>query len=497
MSQQFSRREFLQLMGTMPLLAAPTMIPSSKSNANTPNVLVLVFDALSAKHLALYGYARDTSPHIARFAEKANVYHQHYSAGNFTTPGTASILTGLYPSSHRALQAYATVKQEFRETNMFSHFRKAGFHTLAFSQNLLVNILLNDFMDGLQEFIPADIAALVSKEFSDDFFSRDYGIAVQAERTYLSPLGQFPNSLFLSLISKFIGQRNIANLPKALREEFPRGFPQNHDMYYILEDLIDWAIDYIPNLPSPSLAYLHFMPPHDPYLPRKEFIGKFSEQDAQIPEKPEHFFSEGRTVKFLDNKREQYDEYISYVDAEFGRLISALESSGSLDNTILVLTSDHGELFERGIYRHITPVLFEGISRVPLLIRFPGQQERVDIQSPTNNVDIFPTLLDASGLDVPSGLDGQAIGPENVLSEDRVIFTVDAKSNPKNGPLNLGTISAIKNREKLIHYFGYDDFNSEFEFFDLGNDPEELRNVYSANGASEKELMALIQSLRG
>jgi hypothetical protein len=61
----------------------------------------------------------------------------------------------------------------------------------------------------------------------------------------------------------------------------------------------------------------------------------------------------------------------------------------------------------------------------------------------------------------------------------------------------LGTISAIKNREKLIHYFGYDDFNSEFEFFDLGNDPEELRNVYSANGASEKELMALIQSLRG
>lgn len=496
MSKELSRREFLTLMATMPLLTVPAASRNAKRAGKSPNVLILVFDALSSKHLSLYGYTRQTSPNMAKFAKRANVYLQNYSAGNFTSPGSASILTGQYPSTHRALQAYATVRKQIRPNNIFSLFRSSGYHTLSFSQNLLVNILTHDFIDGLDEMIPADIMALAAKEFSDDLFSKDYGIAVQAERTTLSPLGRFPNSLFLSLFSEYIGRRNVANLPKSLRKEFPRGFPQNHDMYYILEDLMDWAMDYIPKLPEPYLSYLHFMPPHDPYHPRQEFIGQFAATSSGVPNKKEHFFSEGRDAKFLENKREQYDEYIAYVDAEFGRLIDKLDASGSLDNTIVVLTSDHGELFERGIYRHITPVLYEGVSRVPLLIRFPGQQTGKDIFSPTNTIDILPTLLEASGIAIQNTFDGQDIRQPAKIDDQRVVFSMDAKSNAKLGPLNLGTIAAIKNRKKLIHYFGYDNFDDVYEYYDLSSDPEELNNIYSSSNTSVAELSAFIKVRR-
>ena len=68
------------------------------------NVIVLVFDAWSAHDVPLYGYQRDTVPNVVRFAENATVYHNHYTAGTFTVPGTASLLTGLLPWSHRAFQ---------------------------------------------------------------------------------------------------------------------------------------------------------------------------------------------------------------------------------------------------------------------------------------------------------------------------------------------------------------------------------------------------------
>ncbi len=497
MNRPISRRDFLKLSGLFPLLGLPSSSRKVQPKSSAPNVLVLVFDTLSARHISMFGYPRETMPNLANFAEKATVFHRNYSGGSFTSPGVGSILTGRYPSKHRALQAMATVNRASRESNFFRLFQQAGYHTLSFAQNLLVNVLANDFMEWVLDYIPPDSLALASKDFSEELFMRDYGIAVQAERSSLSPLGGYSNSLFLSLFSNFLAQREVRSIPREIRSQFPRELPQNHDLYYRLEDIMDWALEYIPNLPKPYAAYLHFMPPHDPYNPRQEFIGVFADQPADQQTKPEHFFSEGRDQAFLDKKREQYDEYIAYVDAEFGRLVSGLEAAGELDNTWLVLTSDHGELFERGIYRHITPVLYDPIVHVPLLIQAPGQTVRQDIHTLTSNVDILPTLLRQVGLATPVGLDGKLLPPWGAVEEERVIFAVDAKTNPKVGPLNRGTIAAMQQDQKLIHYFGYDGFASEFEYYDLALDPEELNNRYSGSSSQEQYLLNLINQLRG
>lgn len=497
MSGQLSRREFMKLMGLFPLLAIRGSERTFSTNPDAPNILFLVFDTLSAKHISMFGYPRDTMPNLAKFAERATVFNQHYSGGSFTTPGTASILTGMYPFNHRAFQPYGTVKQDYADRNLFTLFNQAGYHTQSFSQNLLVNILVDQFIEGVSEYVPPARLALAAKEFADDFFTRDYGLAVQAERRYLNPVGQYPNSLFLSLVSKYYEDQLRKGLRKDTKDDFPRGLPQNHDIFYILEDVVDWGLDRYPAMQQPFLSYMHVMPPHDPYNPRADFIGRYADQPANNPVKPTHFFDEDRDQKFLDKKREQYDEYIAYVDAEFGRLIDGLEAQGALENTWVVFGSDHGELFERGIYRHITPVLYEPVIRVPLLMRAPGQSERVDVHTPTSNVDILPTLLHLTGQQIPAGLDGKVLPPWGMTDPERVIFAADAKSNPKLGPLNKGTITAIQNQHKLVHYFGYGGYESEYEYFDLSRDPEELDNRYSSSDKLIQNLSDQIQSARG
>src|SRR5688572_11566057 len=106
--KKISRRDFLKLglkSVEMALTASlfPGHIASVKTDKKLLNIVVLVCDAMSAKNLSLYGYPRKTTPNLEKLSERAFVYHNHYANGNFTTSGTASLLTGLKPWTHRAI----------------------------------------------------------------------------------------------------------------------------------------------------------------------------------------------------------------------------------------------------------------------------------------------------------------------------------------------------------------------------------------------------------
>ena len=103
---KFTRRDFLKTaFWSVASLLGSSFRPRLSGLVNkAPNVIILVFDTLSARHLSLQGYQRLTTPNLIRFAEKATVYHRHYAAGNFTSPGTASLLTGMHPWTHRAFE---------------------------------------------------------------------------------------------------------------------------------------------------------------------------------------------------------------------------------------------------------------------------------------------------------------------------------------------------------------------------------------------------------
>ena len=98
-------------------------------------MLIVVFDAFSAYNISLYGYRRETTPHITRLAERAIVYHNHFAAGNYTTTGTASLLTGVYTWTHRAFQMYASVMDALQTKSIFHAFNDD--YRIAYSHNPL------------------------------------------------------------------------------------------------------------------------------------------------------------------------------------------------------------------------------------------------------------------------------------------------------------------------------------------------------------------------
>jgi arylsulfatase A-like enzyme len=105
-------------------------------------------------------------------------------------------------------------------------------------------------------------------------------------------------------------------------------------------------------------------------------------------------------------------------------------------------------------------------------------------------MDLMPSLLSAAGLPIPPGTEGEVLPTFGQTTPDsqRSIYTVESKSNPKNGPLQIGTVAMVKDRYKLIHYFGHEDFSDEYELFDLENDPEELYNLYNSQPSLALEL---------
>lgn len=495
-SRKVSRRDFLKFAALSPLgyllfqksksgLKSPWNINYRGSEpANLPNILVLVLDTLSAKHLSLYGYRRKTSPNLEKIADRATVFHRHYAGGNFTTPGTASLLTGVYPWSHRAFALRGGTSEEFDHRNFFSYL-SPYYHTFAYTHNPLAYILLDRYREDISELTRISDLCLYADTRSDRFFQKDFASAYYAELMMLRKNYYPAGHLFASpinIIKRFI---HGAQINRNLKDRFPRGVPSFFDealpyfMYFTLEQAVDWLQVQLESQPGPFLGYVHLLPPHDPYNPRKEFIDIFD--DGWMPDsKPTHFFDEGFSHEELVEKRLHYDESIAYVDAEIGRLYGMMERTGLLDNTYVFLTSDHGELFERGIYRHLTPTMFDPLLHIPLLISKPEQRQREDIYTPTSCVDLLPTLSQIAQLEPPHWSEGQVLAgfQDREPNPNRSIFAVEAKENPKNAPLNRATVVLIKNNFKLIYYFGYEGYQQEYELYDLEADPQELTNLY-------------------
>jgi len=508
MNNQITRRDFLKLAGLLPVsVVAPRFLGPldalGGTQSNPQNVIVVVFDAWSAYHISLYGYQRETTPNIAKLADRAVVYHNHYAGGNFTTPGTASILTGALPWFHRAFQPGGKVDEAFVEKNFFSAFE--SHYRITYSHNLWANILLRQFKDNLESYIPkgryflteedADAKRgnfLSSSNIIQALFGNDEDIAlVSWIRAMEKQQEGYAYSLFLSPLyaeyKNWYQETRFAE-QKAL---FPRGIPRDDYDNFLLEQAIDGIGGLLVAAPQPFMGYFHFWPPHAPYNTHRDFVGRFSDDGLEAPLKPLDLFGDnGPKTK----NRTEYDEYILYVDREFGRFYDHLEENGLLENTWIVLTSDHGELFERGIEGHRTPVLYEPVVRVPLVIFEPGRGARTDIYANTSAVDLLPTLLHVTGQKPIDWTEGVALPPfaSDETVRDRSVFVVQAEKSEQFGPLTIATLAIRNGDYKLMYFFGYEELGAggeRIELYNIKDDPEELNNLYDAEKVIGQELL--------
>jgi arylsulfatase A-like enzyme len=498
MESRLNRRAFLKLMGLLPVasLAAPPLWRSAlggPSQAGAPSIFILLFDTLSAQHMSLYGYARDTTPNLKRFADRATVYHAHYAAGNYTTPGTASLLTGTYPWSHRAYHMHGVPLPEYAHKNLFSLLPQ-DMHVTGYTHNLLAYTLLQHFRTGFDDLLRPRDLSLSDSQLADRLFPNDYNAAIWSERVIMRGKGGRASSLFGSPLYRMLRLASKRGLEADHLALFPRGLPNLDDLYFLLEDILSWIMDQMVALPRPFLAYYHILPPHEPYCPRRDFIDIF--RDGYQPlEKPKRFFAQQHAQRELNRQRRAYDEYLAYTDAEFGRLLDFMQHQGVLDNTYVIVTSDHGELFERGIRGHVTPALYDPLLRVPLLISRPGQAQREDVQSVTSCVDLLPTILSILGQSVPDWCEGTVLPPFTSAAggSERTVYAVEAKSNPLHGRLSRASVAAINQRYKLVSYFGYNDVPEAYELYDLHDDPNELTDLFADRPTLATDLLAELQ----
>jgi arylsulfatase A-like enzyme len=498
MGTTLSRRDFLKLMASLPpSLYVSRFFQEPERTIQKPdskNVIIVLFDTLSAKNIQLYGYPRSTMPNLARIAERGTVYHNHYAGGSWTVPGTASLLTGTYPWTHRAINENGTVIENRVKNNIFHAFDQ--YYRVGYSHNQNVNRYFRQFASDM-EFVKKQKDLFLSNKLSfDRLFVNDDDIApISWDRMMEEGEKASTYSLFFAPIYDFYRRRFIAEY----KERFPRGIPRTgEDDYFLLEDGVDWMLSEIKTLKSPFLGYFHYLPPHSPYNTRREFAGAFADDGlGQYIEKPRLLpFGDGidkpQNFEYQAKQRQAYDEFILYADSELGRLYDAFEKSGVLENTWFVFTSDHGEMCERGTFGHRTPVLYQPVINIPLVIVEPGQKERRDVYIPTSAVDVLPTLLNATGQTIPDWVEGEILPPmsEATSLSDRAVYAVEATKSNKTGPLDPATIMLVKGNYKLTAYLGYEELGGQsvFELYDIQNDPEELTNIYSANTDISREL---------
>lgn len=330
---------------------ALAQLPPARPDA--PNILVIVVDTLRADHLSAYGYKRPTSPHLDALAAQGVLFEKAISTSSWTLPAHISLLTGRYP--YEAKEAYDRLHPEL--PTLAEHFRAQGYRTGAFSDNLFYFTRRQGFGRGFIRF--------------EDFFQswRD-GLA----RTLFG-------RKFVKMVLPRLGYQDLFWRKRATA-------------------ITDHAARWILSHERPFFAILNYFDAHDPYLPPEPFRSKFSapgypggKLHAEKNRRVEQF-----TPQELQGEVDAYDGAIAFVDENIGRLLQILEDGGRGQNTVVVVVSDHGEMFgEHQLLLHQN-CLYRPVIHVPLVMRWPGKiPAGIRVSMPVSIASIPATLTELAG----------------------------------------------------------------------------------------------------
>jgi arylsulfatase A-like enzyme len=245
--------------------------------------------------------------------------------------------------------------------------------------------------------------------------------------------------------------------------------------------------------------FLSYMDAHAPYLPARSFATLYPGRDFKVTAR--HYPAMERQV--LSGKRalteserphviSQYDGGIAYMDACLGTLIEQLKQRGLYDNTLLIITSDHGEAFgERAIMGHGLSV-YQNEVHVPLIVKYPRSTAEEEISDPVSPVDLVPTILDVLGYGVPKGVQGHSLrGPVHDVMSESFVQPFVSKWNPKYLKADQAIVSGSM---KFV-----ESSTGTKELYDLSRDPNELHNLLPGGpeSALEAKLVEFMQAARG
>lgn len=360
---------------TVATLALTAALGCARQAEGPPDILWVVWDTVRADHLSLHGHERPTTPRLDAWAAGARVYENALSAAPYTLPSHASMFTGLQPGEHCTSNDKRHLDLE--RTTLAELLRAAGYATYLYSANPHIT---------------------ESKHFTQGFD--------RAEHPW-SP--RFREQALRIVLSKLPTEDHSSELPERARDADvgPWNIKASGELAQV--GLLDWlgSVD----VDRPYFAFLNYMEAHRPLIPRRE-----AREQLMTPDEVERSYRIDRSWvpmweytfglrEYSDDEleviRATYDATLRELDDLFADLLAALDAAGRLDDTVVVLTSDHGEhLGEHHMLDHQYSI-HQVLLHVPLIVHYPARFAPGRDDTPVMNFDLFPTLLELAGVALP------------------------------------------------------------------------------------------------
>ena len=434
-----------------------------------PNVLILLMDTARAQSFSCYGYERATSPHIDALAEESVLYEQAIATGCWSLPSQLSLLTGLFPSKHGAHELHLSYPHRY--PTLPEILRQDGYTTLGISPN----------------------------SWMSDEFGTTYGFD-----RYLK-LWQYLPNLPATAEAR---SKPLVSLAHRLNRLYSRYlFPRRNRARHVNQHILNL----LAQAPEPFFLYAIYWDMHLPFYPEGTHATRWlppgvDAAQAQRVNRNALTFHTGQ-VKMSEADfevlRACYDGALATIDEKIGTLVEMLRQRGLLENTILIITSDHGEnIGDHGLMSHAYS-LHDTLIRVPLMIRYPDcfpQGGRVQHQ--VQLTDVLPTLLDILQLDRPDvrdALQGISLLDTPPAAEERLAYAEMVAPHPSIPALNRRAglpedtpqpelDRALRCLRTPGHKFIWAS-DGQHALYDLRRDPQERTNRYR----EEAELAATLE----
>ncbi len=449
----------------------------SMQEKQMPDIIFIVMDALRADHLGCYGYPRNTTPFIDSLAERGVLFENYNSSSNFTFPFLNTFLSG---NGYR--------KYFFQE-----HIKNPPVHLP------LIPELLRPAGYRSAAFIPLELAERKDPGFT---FLRRFGIGGELPKSALQDM--IFNNAFKQAFDAYSTSLTFSR-KFWIYKLVERFFSFRTPMYMVRFDRFDTfcrrAIAWIEEEPeTPLFVYLHPRGAHHPYFPPPDadhrfFPGTFPEDI----ERANSLYSLSIVLKkrpsdqLVSQVLDLYDDVIAYLDTTMEWFWEELNKKGLLDNTLIIISADHGESFyEHGTGLHHSS-LYQEETHVPMIILWGDRiSHGLRLKGSFSALDVCPTLLEAAGLTIPEDLPGSSFleylnGLKNP-PEEQTSFSEDAWK----GWTDM--LSVQRFPWKVIAHISNGKI-AETEVYNLSEDPGEKQNL-AAGEIGQPEVSGMIEKIR-
>jgi arylsulfatase len=458
-----SRRHFLAAS------AAVSLRPAAAAPVSRPHILLLMTDQHRADCIGAAGNPVVHTPAIDRLAAGGVLFRHAYSSTPTCTPARAALLTGQSPWTHGML-GYGAVAEKY-PVEMPRLLRDAGYYTTGIGK---MHWTPQRALHGFHQTILDESGRVESVDFRSDY-----------------------RSWFWSEMPS--GDPDATGLDWNGYTARPYAPPERlHPTAWIGETAVRWIRGY--RRPEPFFLKVSFERPHSPYDPPQRWWDRYADADlppARAGQWAEGFRApSGNQVSLwhgdlgaaaVRTARRGYYGSVSFIDEQIGRILETLDERRLLDDTLILLLADHGDMLgDHHLWRK--SYAYEASAGIPMIVRPPrgmaAETRGRVLPHPAEIRDVLPTLLDAAGLPVPEAVEGRSLlGPmRNPQAPWRQ--WIDLEHDVCYSPANHWTALSDGRRKFIFHAQ-----TGREQFFDLEADPHELRDLaQDAARASEVSL---------